>query len=238
MFAIWSDLAKLELPVTGIKLGFTSSSAAVKYLNRHPNIRWIKDNGDGSASYREGLRKKILELQEAFSAIERCRKPVIAAVHGHCIGGGVDLLSACDVRMASKDALFSIRETRIGIIADIGTLQRLPTIIGHGWCRELALTGRNFTAADALKMGFITHLCEDRESLYAEAKALADEIFAEWNRGELESYLIEITANVLAKHDENYMPPEAADALKKAETANVSAVAAIPASAPAAPAAK
>ena len=132
--------------------------------------------GDGSASYREGLRKKILELQEAFSAIERCRKPVIAAVHGHCIGGGVDLLSACDVRMASRDALFSIRETRIGIIADIGTLQRLPTIIGHGWCRELALTGRNFTAADALKMGFITHLCEDRESLYAEATALADEI--------------------------------------------------------------
>jgi len=132
--------------------------------------------GDGSASYREGLRKKILDLQEAFSAIERCRKPVIAAVHGHCIGGGVDLLSACDIRLAAKDAIFSIRETRIGIIADIGTLQRLPTIIGHGWCRELALTGRNFTAADALKMGFITHLCEDRESLYGEAKALADEI--------------------------------------------------------------
>jgi len=101
---------------------------------------------------------------------------VIAAVHGHCIGGGVDLLSACDIRLAAKDAIFSIRETRIGIIADIGTLQRLPTIIGHGWCRELALTGRNFTAADALKMGFITHLCEDRESLYGEAKALADEI--------------------------------------------------------------
>jgi enoyl-CoA hydratase/carnithine racemase len=101
---------------------------------------------------------------------------VIAAVHGHCIGGGVDLLSACDVRIASRDALFSIRETRIGIIADIGTLQRLPTIIGHGWCRELALTGRNFTAEEALKIGFITHLCEDRESLYREAKALADEI--------------------------------------------------------------
>lgn len=132
--------------------------------------------GDGSAAYREGLRKKILELQEAFSAIERCRKPVIAAVHGHCIGGGVDLLSACDIRMASKEALFSVREIRVGIIADIGTLQRLPTIIGHGRCRELALTGRNFTAADALQMGFITHVCEDRESLYAEAKALAEEI--------------------------------------------------------------
>ncbi|MEK7827538.1 MAG: enoyl-CoA hydratase-related protein, partial [Thermodesulfobacteriota bacterium] len=70
--------------------------------------------GDGSASYREGLRKKILDLQDGISAIERCRKPVIAAVHGHCIGGGVDLLSACDIRLAAKDAIFSIRETRIG----------------------------------------------------------------------------------------------------------------------------
>lgn len=132
--------------------------------------------GDGSAAYREGLRKKILKLQEAISAVEFCRKPVIAAVHGCCIGGGVDLLSASDIRLATMDAVFSIRETRIGIIADLGTLQRLPTIIGHGWSRELALTGRNFTAVEALKMGFITHLCEDREGLYREAKALADEL--------------------------------------------------------------
>jgi enoyl-CoA hydratase/carnithine racemase len=85
------------------------------------------------ADDRERLRKKILELQESNNAIERCSKPVIAAVHGHCIGGGVDLLSACDIRLASADALFSIRETRIAIIADLGTLQRLPHIIGQGW---------------------------------------------------------------------------------------------------------
>jgi enoyl-CoA hydratase/carnithine racemase len=132
--------------------------------------------GDGSAPYREWLRKKIHGLQEGMNAIERCRKPVIAAVHGSCIGGGVDLLSACDIRLATADAVFSIRETRLGIVADVGTLQRLPTIIGHGWCRELALTGRDFTAEEALKMGFITHLCPDREALLREAKRLAEEI--------------------------------------------------------------
>ena len=132
--------------------------------------------GDGSAPYREKLRRKILDSQAAIGAVERCRKPVIAAVHGRCIGGGVDLLSACDIRLAAGDAVFSIRETRIGIIADLGTLQRLPRIIGHGWTNELALTGRDFTAEEALKMGFITRLCGDREALYQEAKALADEI--------------------------------------------------------------
>lgn len=132
--------------------------------------------GDGSAAYREGLRKKIFELQDGISSIERCRKPVIAAVHGPCIGGGVDLLTACDIRLASRDAIFSIRETRLGIVADVGTLQRLPTIIGHGWSRELALTGRNFTAEEALKMGFITRLAEDREALLREARTLAEEI--------------------------------------------------------------
>ncbi len=134
--------------------------------------------GDGSAPYREGLRRKILDAQAAISAIERCRKPVIAAVHGWCVGGGVDLLCACDIRLAAKDALFSIRETRIGIIADLGTLQRLPHIIGQGWTNELALTGRDFDAGEALKMGLITRLCDDREALYREAKVLADEIAA------------------------------------------------------------
>jgi len=126
--------------------------------------------------FREGLRKNILKFQESMNAIEKCRKPVIAAVHSHCIGGGVDLLSACDIRMATRDALFSIRETRIAIIADLGTLQRLPHIIGHGWFRELALTGRDFSAEEALKMGLITRLYEQRDTLYEEAGKLAAEI--------------------------------------------------------------
>ena len=128
------------------------------------------------ADDREKFKYTIRDLQESNNAIERCRKPVIAAVHGHCIGGGVDLLSACDIRLAAADAVFSIRETRIAIIADLGTLQRLPYIIGHGWFRELALTGRDFTAQEALQMGFVTRVCADREALIQTAGELADEI--------------------------------------------------------------
>lgn len=134
--------------------------------------------GADSADTREQLRKIIIKLQESINAVERCKKPVIAAVHGLCIGAGVDLLSACDIRVASRDAIFSIRETKIAIIADLGTLQRLPTIIGHGWFRELALTGRNFTAAEALQMGFITRICDNQKDLILQAKKLAEEIAA------------------------------------------------------------
>ncbi len=135
-------------------------------------------SGAVGADVREELRKMILKSQESMNAIERCRKPSIAAVHSHCIGGGVDLLCACDIRIAAKDAIFSIRETRMGLIADLGTLQRLPRIIGHGWFGELALTGRDFTAQEALKMGFVTRVCEDRQGLYDEAKAIATWIAA------------------------------------------------------------
>ena len=126
-----------------------------------------------AADQREDTRKAILALQGGLTRIEQCRKPVIAAIHSHYIGGGIDLVSACDIRIATKDAIFSIRETRMGIIADLGTLQRLPHIIGHGWFRELALTGRDFTAAEALQMGLITRICEDRQALYAEAGKIA-----------------------------------------------------------------
>lgn len=132
--------------------------------------------GDASVASHEKVRKNITKLQDSMSIIEKCRKPVIAAVHSHCIGGGVDLLCACDIRIASKDAVFSIRETKMAMVADLGTLQRLPTIVGQGWARELALTGRDFTAQEALQMGFITHICEDRDSLYARAGEIAEEI--------------------------------------------------------------
>ena len=134
--------------------------------------------GQHTADGRERMRKRIVELQHCLTKIEKCRKPVIAAVHSHCIGGAVDLICACDIRLATKDAIFSIRETRMGIIADVGTLQRLPYIIGHGWFRELALTGRDFTAQEALQMGLITRICNDRPSLYREAQNLADQIAA------------------------------------------------------------
>jgi len=132
--------------------------------------------GNGSAISRDITYRKIIELQESMNIIERCRKPVIAAVHGHCIGAGVDLLCVCDIRIASKDAIFSIRETRIAITADQGTLQRLPRIIGDGWFRELALTGRDFSANEALQTGFITRICENKEELEKEAFKIASSI--------------------------------------------------------------
>jgi enoyl-CoA hydratase/carnithine racemase len=134
--------------------------------------------GQGSADGRDRMRKEISELQQSFTKIEQCRKPVIAAVHSHCIGAGVDLICACDMRLATKDGIFSIRETRMGIIADVGTLQRLPYIIGQGWFRELALTGRDFTAQEALQMGLVTRICDDRPTLYQAAKTLANQIAA------------------------------------------------------------
>jgi enoyl-CoA hydratase len=165
-------------------------------LDEDPDVRVVVIKGEGKsftagldlmeagslfdptpgADSREKTRKMLLHLQESMNVIERCRKPVIAAAHSHCIGMGVDLLSACDIRLASRDAVFSVRETKIAIIADLGTLQRLPSIIGHGWFRELAFTGRDFSAEEALKMGFITHLCETREELYKKAGAIAKEI--------------------------------------------------------------
>ncbi len=129
-----------------------------------------------SAGSRHNFRKLIMELQDSFSAVQRCRKPVVAAVHSHCIGGGVDLLCTCDIRLASQDAVFSIRETRLAMVADLGTLQRISAIIGDGWARELAFTGRDFNAFHALKIGFLTHVYPNRERLYEEGLRMAQEI--------------------------------------------------------------
>lgn len=133
---------------------------------------------DTSARGRAGLKAKILELQESITAIERCRKPVIAAIHGHCIGGGVDLACACDIRMAAADAVFSIRESRLAIVADLGTLQRLPYIIGDGHFRELAYTGRDFSAEEALSIGFVNRVLPDAAALRTAAAELAGDIAA------------------------------------------------------------
>jgi len=132
--------------------------------------------GSPGADGREKLRKLVIEGQKSTAVIQQCRKPVLAAAHSHCLGGGVDLLCACDVRMATRDTIFSIRETKIAVVADLGTLQRMPYIVGDGWFRELALSGRDFTAEEALQMGFINRIFEDRETLYQEIGRLAHEM--------------------------------------------------------------
>lgn len=132
--------------------------------------------GEGAAATRTRLYDKILELQRAFNAVASCRKPVIAAVHGWCIGGGVDLITACDVRLCSADAKFSVREVRVAMVADLGSLQRLPAIVGEGHARELAFTGRDFPAEHALRIGLVNEVFESHEALLAGARALARSI--------------------------------------------------------------
>lgn len=135
-----------------------------------------KITGEAMAKGRTELYELILELQEAFNAIERCKKPVIAAVHGWCIGGGIDMITACDVRVASRDARFSVREVRVAMVADLGTLQRLPRIVGEGHARELALTGRDFDAERALRIGLVNDLHDDAEACFEAARKIAREI--------------------------------------------------------------
>jgi enoyl-CoA hydratase len=105
-----------------------------------------------------------------------CPVPVIAAIHGHCLGGGIDLITACDVRLASADAIFSVRETRIGIVADVGTLQRLPKVIPAGQVAELAYTGKDIDAARAEKIGLVNDVYPDLDQTLAAARSMADEI--------------------------------------------------------------
>jgi enoyl-CoA hydratase len=129
---------------------------------------------DGAlARERRRLLDVIGSMQRAISCVASCRKPVIAAISGWCIGGGVDLACACDVRMASRDARFSIRETRLGMVADVGTLARLPAIVGQGAARRLALTGEDFDAARAKELGFVTDVAETPADVVAQARELA-----------------------------------------------------------------
>jgi enoyl-CoA hydratase len=132
----------------------------------------------GSASQRMQLLAMIRDLQDCFAIIERCPVPVIAAIHGHCIGGGIDLITCCDVRLASTDATFSVRETKIAIVADLGTLQRLPAIVGQGHARELAFTGGDIDAERAAAIGLVNHLHTGRDAVHAAAQAMAAEIAA------------------------------------------------------------
>ncbi|XP_033309291.1 delta(3,5)-Delta(2,4)-dienoyl-CoA isomerase, mitochondrial [Bombus bifarius] len=123
------------------------------------------------------LQLRIKEYQKSFTAIEKCPKPVIAAIHGACIGGGVDMISAADIRYCSSDAWFQIKEVAFGMAADVGTLQRFQKIIGSdSLVRELVYTARKFSATEALQQGFVSCLLDNQESLLNSSLALAEEI--------------------------------------------------------------
>lgn len=180
---------------------FTEFGEAFKAINADPAVRAVVVLSEGKAfSYgldlaaafaefgelfrgglagtRTGLLALIRKLQGAFNAVADCPVPVIAAVHGWCIGGGLDLIAACDVRLAARDAKFSLREAKVAIVADLGSLQRLPPLIGQGNTRELAFTGKDIDAERALAIGLVNNVYDDRAAVHAAAQAMAAEIAA------------------------------------------------------------
>ncbi len=130
------------------------------------------------ARSREKLRRLILDLQDCLSSIEQCRKPVLAAIHGACIGGALDMVTCCDMRYASAEAVFSVKEVDVGMTADVGTLQRLPRLVPDGVARELAYTGRNVEAAEAERIGLVNRVFASPEELAAGVMAMAQAIAA------------------------------------------------------------
>jgi len=135
-------------------------------------------NEGAMARPRTDFHIELLRMQKAINAVADCRTPTIASVHGWCIGGAVDLISAVDIRYASADARFSVREVRLAIVADMGSLARLPLILNDGHLRELALTGRDIDAARAEKIGLVNDVFEDADKTLAAAHATAAEIAA------------------------------------------------------------
>ncbi|MBA33967.1 MAG: enoyl-CoA hydratase [Oleispira sp.] len=126
----------------------------------------------------EGLRRLVLQLQATLSSLEEIRLPVLTAIHGGCIGGALDLVCAADSRYCTSDAYFTIKETELGMTADVGTLQRLPKLIPAGIVKELAFTGRKFTAQEAQQFGLVNRVYDDQESMLVGVMEIAAQIAA------------------------------------------------------------
>lgn len=127
---------------------------------------------------RDRLWRWIVELQACINAIEHCRMPVIAALHGVCYGGGVDIACACDLRYATRDARLCVKEVDMAVTADLGVLQRLPRLVGDGRARELALSAREFSGAEAERMGLVSGVFDSADELHQGVQAIAENLAA------------------------------------------------------------
>ena len=126
----------------------------------------------------EKVRDMVLVLQATVSSIEKCAKPVLAAVHSGCIGGAVDIITACDMRYCSEDTYFTVKEIDMGMVADLGTLQRLPKVISPGMAAEMAYTGRNVSGKEAEKIGLVNNCFDSKESMLDGVMEIAASIAA------------------------------------------------------------
>jgi enoyl-CoA hydratase len=173
---------------------WTELREAVEELDADPAVRVIVLSGNGKhfcagidlgmlaslqpadadrARAAEQLRRTILDLQAVITSVERCRVPVVAAVHGACVGAGIDLVTACDLRYATADASFVVKEIDMAVVADVGTLQRLPKIVGEGVTRELAYTGRAVPGTEAYQLRLVNGVYPTPEELTAAVDELA-----------------------------------------------------------------
>jgi enoyl-CoA hydratase len=176
--AFWRDL-----PLAFAELGTDESVRAVvvaargKHFSAGIDLEFLSGAPKaGSAAERLAFMGFLKELQAAIAAPEGCPKPVIAAIHGACIGAGVELIAACDIRLAAADAVFSLRETRMAIVADLGALHRLPKIVPAGHAAELIYTGKDIDAPRAREIGLVNDVHADHDAVLAAALALAADI--------------------------------------------------------------
>ncbi len=177
----WSELPQViaELSDRGDVRAIVVSSTG-KHFSAGMDLSVFTSSGlslDGEPGRRNATFMLLVKrLQESFTALERARVPVLAAVQGGCIGGAVDMVCAADMRYASADAYFVIQETNIGMTADVGTLQRLPKLVPDGVAREMVYTGRRMSAQRALEVGLVNEVFDDHEALVAGVLEIAAEI--------------------------------------------------------------
>jgi enoyl-CoA hydratase len=180
----WSELPALIGRLSddgGVRAVVLSSTG--KHFSAGMDLNVFTATGSGESGDRGRVNAnrqlRVSRLQESFSALERARMPILAAIQGGCVGGAVDLVTACDMRYATEDAFFVVQETNIGMTADVGTLQRLPKIIPEGVARELVYTGRRMPAARALQVGLVNEVFPDHAAVLSGVAAIAAEIAAQ-----------------------------------------------------------
>jgi|TARA_X000000368_G_scaffold161047_1_gene126915 enoyl-CoA hydratase len=196
--AFWSELPKAigEINSSGEARVIILASTGKHFSAGMDLAVFSMGSGDAQAEVgrvRANLRENALHLQDSFSCLEKARIPVLAAIQGGCIGGAVDMVTACDMRYASEDAFFCIQEINIGMTADVGTLQRLPKLIPEGVCRELAYTGRRMHSDEAKSVGLVNEVFSDQASLLDGVMGIAEEIaskspLAIWGSKEMITY--------------------------------------------------
>lgn len=181
--AFWSEMVDCFSQIAGDPecrvVVFTGAgkifTAGIDLMDMASDI--LQPEGDDIARTSWNMRHTISKYQETFTCIEKCPKPVVVAVHGACVGGGVDLITACDIRLCTQDAWFQVKEVDIGLAADVGTLQRLPKVIGsRSLVNDLALTARKMYADEAKSCGLVSRVFVDKEAMVAGALEMAEEI--------------------------------------------------------------